>query len=84
MKKEMNPAWLFKSNEGKKSFSFTLWAKCKNCRKWNRIERADIKDLSPLPKKPIEEPCQKCGNEKGIFIERVFFARKGMKEPKWP
>jgi hypothetical protein len=79
-KKEINPAWFFLINKGKMSLS--LWAKCKKCGKWNRIERADITDLSPLPMKPIEESCQKCGDEKGILIERVFFARKGMKEPK--
>jgi predicted ATP-dependent serine protease len=77
-KESRNPAWFFINNKGKMS----LWAKCKNCGKWNSIRNEDVTDLSPLPQKPIEAPCSKCEDKKGIFVERVFFARKGMKEPR--
>ena len=79
----MNPAWFFSDKKGK---PLSLWAKCKNFGKWNMIREGinSIQNL-PSPKKlsnPILKKCPKCGDEKGILVERVIFARKGMKEPK--
>ena len=74
---KMNFGWFFIGKNRKMS----LWAKCNNCGKWNRIERENITNLKPLPEKPIVEHCSKCGENK-VVIERIAFARKGMKEPK--
>ena len=77
----MNPAWFFSDKKGK---PLSLWAKCKNCGKWNMI-REGISSIQNLPSpkklsKPILKKCEKCNKE--IIVERVWFARKGMKEPK--
>lgn len=82
-KEEMNPAWLFIDKNTK---PLSLWAKCKNCGEWNLIRKStnSVQGLPSAKKlsKPIIKNCPKCGAAKGILIERVWFARRGMREPK--
>jgi hypothetical protein len=76
-KQEMNVSWLYLDER-------EIWAKCKECGKWNKIcEKSDIDKFKPSPEKPTNVPCQnpKCPRREFV-IERVFFARKGMKKPK--
>jgi hypothetical protein len=81
-KEEMNPAYFFMDKNGK---PLSLWAKCKDCGKWNIIREGanSIQNLPSLKKllKPIIQRCTKCGEEKGILVERGWHSRKGMKEP---
>jgi predicted ATP-dependent serine protease len=73
----MGVSWLF--FDGTRPLE--VWAKCSKCGKWNKIrEKAEISDFKPTPEKPVRETCKKCGST--IVIQRVSFARKGMKKPR--
>jgi predicted ATP-dependent serine protease len=72
----MNVGWLFLDKK-------EIWTKCKECGKWNKIrEKADIDRFRPSPEKPAKEICQNADCRKELVIERIWFARKGMKKPK--
>lgn len=73
-KKEMNVCWLFLDRK-------EIWVRCKECGEPHKIRQgADISKFRPKPENPIIEICPNTGKE--IIIERVWFARKGMKELK--
>jgi hypothetical protein len=71
MKSEEFPAWLHLPNE--------LRVRCRNCGTWKSF-KVDISKYKPTPEMPKEDKCDKCGHV--IKIDRVWFARKGMKKPK--
>lgn len=73
--KEMNPSWLFTDKS-------EIWSKCNKCGEWNKIaEKGETDKFRASPEKPFENICDVC-KRKGIFVERVWFARKGMKYQK--
>jgi len=70
--KKMGVGWLFPA-------ASEIWAKCQECGVWNRIN-VKISDFRPSPEKPYQTQCVKCSAN--MTIERVWFARKGLKRPK--
>jgi len=72
MKSEVFPAWLYFPNE--------LRVRCRNCGTWKWISfNVDLAKYKPSPEKPYEYECEKC--HQAIKVDRVWFARKGMKRP---
>jgi len=72
----MGVSWLFLDG----TRPLEIWAKCE-CGKWNKVcEKEEISDFKPAPEKPIKKMCKKCDAE--IEIQRVYFARKGMRKPR--
>jgi predicted ATP-dependent serine protease len=71
----MNAGWLFLEDR-------EIWAKCKECGKWNKLrEKSDIDIFRPSKEKSAKEICQNAEYRKELIIERVWFARKGMNKP---
>lgn len=69
---KMNIGWLFFADS-------EIWAKCRKCAEWNKVN-VRMDKFRPTPKEPHKMRCVKCNAI--IAIDRVYFARKGMKKPK--
>ena len=76
---KMNVAWLFLD---KNLHPLEIWVKCKDCGKWNKVcEKREIGDFRPTATSPTKKVCANSQCRKQIKIERVWFARRGLKKP---
>jgi len=66
---KMGNAWYFPDGE--------IWAKCQECGTWKEIDKK-LDTFKRSPEKPYQTLCNQ-GHL--ISIQRVWFARKGLKKP---